>query len=268
MTTEIDPSRYETLKISKTDGIVTVTLNNPARKNAVSRKMHLELERVWDDIDADYDARVAILTGEGDAFCSGIDLSGINEENETGSRARPRTRGARRLFWNMLDCETPIIARVRGVAYGLGASIALASDIVIAEEGARFCDSHVKAGIAPGDGGASLWPLLIGFHRAKEFIMTGDPVDASRAAEMGLINYCKPAEEFDAFVQQMARKLADGAPLAISYGKLAVNSMLKQLMAGSFETSMAYDQLTLYTNDHKEGAAAFMEKRKPKFTGS
>jgi len=268
MSTEIDPARYEMLKLEKSDGIVTVTLYNPARKNAVNRQMHLELEQVWDDIDADNDARVAIITGAGDAFCSGIDLGGINEENTTGSRQRPRTRGARRLYWNMLDCETPIIARVRGVAYGLGASIALASDIVIAETGARFCDSHVKAGIAPGDGGASLWPLLIGFHRAKELIMTGDPVDAARAEELGLINYCKKPEEFDAFVMQMARKLANGAPLAISYGKLAVNTMLKQLMAGAFETSMAYDQLTLYTSDHKEGAAAFVEKRKPKFTGS
>lgn len=153
-----------------------------------------------------------------------------------------KREGARRLYWNMFDCENPIIAKVRGVAYGLGVNIALASDIVIAGESARFCDSHVKAGLTPGDGGASLWPLLIGFHRAKEYILTGDPIDA--------------------------RKLADGPPLAISYGKLSVNTMLKQMMAGSFETSMAYDQLTLFTQDHKEGATAFVEKRKPKFKGN
>ena len=265
--TALDPSRYEMLKISTKDGIATVSMNNPTRKNAVNRQMHLELEHVWDDVDADNEVRVAVLTGEGGAFCAGIDLAGMKDERESGGPKRPRTRGARRLFWNMLDCEKPIIAKVRGPAYGLGVNIALAADIVIAADGARFCDSHVKAGIAPGDGGAALWPLLIGFHRAKELIMTGDPVEAKRAAEIGLINYCVPDAELDAAVEAMACKLSQGAPLAISYGKLAVNAMLKQLMAGAFETSLAYDQLTLKTSDHREGAAAFLEKRKPKFTG-
>lgn len=264
----VDYDKYEMLKLSKRDGVLSITLNNPSRKNAVNRRMHLELERIWDDVDADDDVRVAVITGEGGEFCSGIDLSGIQAESEGGKSGRPRTRGARRLFWNMLDCEKPIIAKVRGVAYGLGVNIALAADIVVGAEGARFCDSHVKAGIAPGDGGAALWPLLIGFHRAKEYLMTGEPILAEKAADMGLINYCVRDEEIDEFVDAFADKLSQGAPLAISYGKLAVNTMLKQLMAGSFETSMAYDQMTLYTADHREGAAAFLEKRKPKFKGS
>lgn len=263
----IDYDQYEMLKLSKKDGVLTITMNNPAKKNAINRRMHLELERIWDDVDADEEVRVAVLTGAEGAFCSGIDLSGIKAESDSGKKGRPRTRGARRLFWNMLDCEKPIISKVRGVAYGLGVNVALSADIVIAAEGARFCDSHVKAGIAPGDGGAALWPLLIGFHRAKEYIMTGEPIEAKRAEELGLINYCVPEEELDARVDEMARKLVEGAPLAISYGKLAVNTMLKQLMAGAFETSMAYDQMTLYTADHREGAAAFLEKRKPKFKG-
>jgi enoyl-CoA hydratase len=263
----IDPSNYQMMQISSAEGVATLVLNNPARKNAVNRRMHLELERVWDDVDADDDIRAVVLTGAGGAFCSGIDLSGLQEEGKRGRPGRPRTRGARRLFWNMLDCEKPIIAKVRGVAYGLGANIAIGCDLVIAAEGARFCDSHVKSGLVAGDGGACLWPLLIGFHRAKEYIMTGEPIDAARAAAMGLINYCVPENELDGFVQDFARRLADGAPLAISYGKLAVNTMLKQLMAGAFETSLAYDQLSIRTHDHAEGAAAFLEKRKPKFTG-
>ena len=261
----IDPSSYHMIEIVSEGGVATLTLNNPGKKNAVNRQMHLELERVWDDIDADENIRVAVITGADGAFCSGIDLEGIKQEADSKSRGRPRTRGARRLFWNMLDCEKPIIAKVRGVAYGLGVNVALACDMVIAAEGARFCDSHVKAGIAPGDGGACLWPLLVGFHRAKEFIMTGDAIEAKRAADIGLINYCVLDSELDSFVDGFARKLADGAPLAISYGKLSVNVMLKQLMAGAFETSMAYDQLTLRSHDHAEGAAAFLEKRKPKF---
>jgi enoyl-CoA hydratase len=263
----IDPAGYEMIDVSSVDGVATLTLNNPARKNAVNRQMHLELERVWDEVDSDEDIRVVVLTGAGGAFCSGIDLSGLQTEGSAGRPGRPRTRGARRLFWNMLDCEKPIIAKVRGVAYGLGVNIAMACDLVIAAEGARFCDSHVKAGLVPGDGGAALWPLLIGFHRAKEFLMTGDPIDARRAAEMGLINYCVPEMELDRFVAEYANKLVAGAPLAISYAKLAINTLLKQLMAGAFETSLAYDQLTLRTRDHAEGAAAFLERRKPKFTG-
>jgi enoyl-CoA hydratase len=256
------------IKVSKRDGVATLTLNNPARKNAVNRRMHFELEHIWDDIDADDEIRVVVLTGEGGAFCAGIDLNDQKQMSDEGRKGRPRTRGARRLFFNMLDCEKPIIAKVRGVAYGLGVNVALACDIVVAAEGARLCDSHVKVGIAPGDGGAALWPLLVGFNRAKELIMLGEPVEAKRAAEIGLINHCVPENELDAFVDAMAARLAQGAPLAISYGKLAVNAMLKQLMGGAFETSLAYDQLTLYTDDHVEGARAFLEKRPPKFTGS
>lgn len=265
----IEPSRYEWIKIDKgDDGIVTLTLNNPRRKNAVSRPMHRELERIWDDVDADDDIRVAILTGEGDAFCAGTDLSVQDAENESGRKKRPPTRSARRLFWNMLDAEKPILAKVRGPAYGVGVSIALACDMVIAAEGARFCDSHVRMGIAPGDGGAALFPLLLGFHRAKEYLMLGEPIEASKAAEIGLINYCVPDAELDAFVDSFAQRLANGAPLAISYGKMSVNLLLKQMTAGAFETSLAYDQLTLFTDDHKEGARAFLEKRPPEFKGS
>jgi enoyl-CoA hydratase len=265
----IDPSRYDWIKIDKReDGVATLVLNNPRRKNAVPRPMHRELERIWDEIDADDDIRVVVLTGEGDAFCAGTDLSVQDQDNQEGRKGRPPTRSARRLFWNMLDAEKPIIAKVRGPAYGVGVNIALACDMVIAAEGARFCDSHVRMGIAPGDGGAALFPLLLGFHRAKEYLMLGEPIEARKAAELGLINYCVAEAELDAFVDGYARRLAAGAPLAISYGKMSVNLLLKQMTAGAFETSLAYDQLTLFTDDHKEGARAFLEKRPPSFKGS
>ncbi|MAC56763.1 MAG: enoyl-CoA hydratase [Novosphingobium sp.] len=264
----LDPSEYEWIKISKDDGVATLTLSNPRRKNAVTRPMHKEIERIWDDVDRDDDIRVVILTGEGDAFCAGTDLSMQDSENQSGRKGRPPTKSARRLFWNMLDSEKPIIAKVRGPAYGVGVNIALACDMVIASEGARFCDSHVRMGIAPGDGGAALFPLLLGFHRAKEYLMLGEPIPAPKAAEIGLINYCVPDEELDAVVDGYARRLAVGAPLAISYGKMSVNLLLKQMTAGAFETSLAYDQLTLFTEDHKEGARAFLEKRDPVFRGS
>lgn len=265
----IDPTSYEWIRIARDgEGVATLTLVNPRRKNAVTRPMHRELERVWEDVDADDDIRVAILTGEGDAFCAGTDLSAQDAENRAGRKGRPPTRGARRLFWNMLDAEKPIIAKVRGPAYGVGVNIALACDMVIAAESARFCDSHVRMGIAPGDGGAALFPLLLGFHRAKEYLMLGEPIDGRKAADIGLINHCVAETELDAFVDGYARRLAAGAPLAISYAKMSVNLLLKQMTAGAFETSLAYDQLTLFTDDHQEGVAAFLEKRPPGFKGS
>ena len=264
----IDATTYEWIKIDKdANGVATLTLDNPRRKNAVSRPMHKEIERIWDDVDRDDDIRVVVLTGEGNAFCAGTDLSVQDEDNRTGRKGRPPTKSARRLFWNMLDAEKPVIAKVRGPAYGVGVSIALACDMVIAAEGARFCDSHVRMGIAPGDGGAALFPLLLGFHRAKEYLMLGEPIPAEKAVEIGLINYCVPDDELDAFVDGYARRLAAGAPLAISYTKMSVNLLLKQMMSGAFETSLAYDQLTLFTEDHKEGASAFLEKRDPVFKG-
>ena len=264
----IDASSYEWLRIEKADGIATVTMVNPRRKNAVTRPMHKEIERVWDDIDRDDDINVSVLTGEGDAFCAGTDLSMQDAQNEAGRKGRPPTKSARKLFWNMLDAEKPIIAKVRGPAYGVGISIALACDMVIAAKGARFCDSHVRMGIVPGDGGAALIPLLIGFHRAKEYLMLGEAIPAEKAVELGLINYCVEPDDLDSFVDDYARRLSAGSPLAISYAKMSVNVMLKQMTAGAFETSLAYDQLTLFTDDHKEGARAFMEKRDPNFTGS
>ena len=234
----------------------------------MSRPMHREMERIWDDVDMDDDIRVVILTGEGDAFCAGTDLSFQDKENQSGRKGRPPFRSARRLFWGMMDTEKPIIAKVRGPAYGVGVNIALACDMVIAAEGAKFCDSHVRMGIAPGDGGAAFFPLLLGFHRAKEYLMTGDLVTAPDAADIGLINYCVPEAELDEFVDNYAIRLASGPPLAISYAKMSVNLLLKQMTAGAFEASLAYDQLTLFTDDHAEGARAVLEKRQPGFKGS
>jgi enoyl-CoA hydratase len=267
---KIDPDSYTGLKLHMEGRVLHAAFNNPAKKNALNATMIDELHRLWAEVDGDDDVYVVVLSGEGSAFCAGIDLSTLARSPGPESQ-RPRrfsVKGPRDTFWKMLDCEKPIIAKVRGPAYGLGVNICLSADIVIAAENARFCDSHVKNGIAPGDGGAVLWPLLIGFHRAKEYIMLGEPIDGPKAAEIGLINYCVPDEQLDGAVDDMANKLANGAPLAISFAKLSVNVMLKQIMAGAFETSMAYDMLTLRTNDVREGSSAFVEHRSPNFTGT
>jgi enoyl-CoA hydratase len=268
--TAINPDDYTGLLLRKEGRVLHAELHNPGRKNALNPTMLADLQRLWTEVDQDDDVHVVVLSGHGDAFCAGIDLKNLSQTSgpEKNSVRRLSVKSPRDTFWRMLDCETPIISKVRGPAYGLGVNICLSADIVIASENARFCDSHVKNGIAPGDGGAALWPLLIGFHRAKEYIMLGDVIEAQKAAEMGLINHCVPDEELDAVVDKMADRIADGAPMAIAFAKLSVNVMLKQLMAGAFETSMAYDMLTLKSNDVREGSSAFVEKRAPKFTGT
>jgi len=259
----VDYSKYERLIVTKTDGIAEVCLNNPAKLNAIDTVMHANLEYVWDDLNADEDVRAVVVTGSGRAFCSGID---IKEQVEKGRSGRgPRPRSSRRLFWNLLDFEKPLIAKVRGAAFGLGASVALLSDVVVAEDQAIFCDSHATLGITPGDGGAALWPLLIGFSRAKELLMLGEQISSAQALELGLINHRVESAKLDGFVKNLANRFASAPPLALWTTKIAVNSMLKQLVAGAFETSLAYDLLTLRTEDHAAAAAAFKDKHKGPF---
>jgi enoyl-CoA hydratase len=261
---------YEHVRLRLEGPILRATITNPAKRNAVNAGVAGDLNRLWREVDGDEDIRVVVLAGEGDSFCSGLDLSALADRDTPGTRPRSKAaaKGIRDRIWDILDCETPTIAKVRGPAYGMGVNIALACDFVIAADDARFCDSHVKNGITAGDGGVPLFPLLIGFRRAKEMLMLGEPITGSKAAEIGLINRSVPGEELDDAVDELARKLADGPPLALAWTKLSLNAMLKQLSLGAFETSIAYDLLSLRTDDVREGNEAFFEKRAPKFTGT
>lgn len=270
-----DYSRYSGLGLSLTDGIMTVTLSNPGRKNAVTPLQGDELVTIWEDLWEDPDVRVIILTGEGNDFCSGADVSSLIKKSEQVSPQEgrvtplnPTSRKARKHVYGILECEKPIIAKVRGVAYGLGVNLALACDMVFAAPGARFCDSHVKAGLVAGDGGVLLWPLLVGMHRAKEYLMTGDPVLAEKATEIGLINGCIPDDELDAHVQALAERLRDLPPLAVNYTKAALNVAMRQMTGAAFEMSLGYEIYTMQTNDFREATQAMVGKRKGKFRGN
>jgi enoyl-CoA hydratase len=263
----IDLTSYDHVRLSKDDHILTATITNPGKKNAVNQGIQGDLVRLWRDVDRDESLRVVIFTGDGDAFCSGLDLNSLASGEVTARSERAVAKGIRDRIFDILDCETPVIAKVRGPAYGMGVNLALAADFVIAAEDARFCDSHVKNGIVAGDGGVPLFPALIGFRKAKEMLMFGDPISGTEAAEIGLINRAVPEADLDAVVDEWAARLASGPPLALSWTKLSLNVLLKQMTLGAFETSIAYDMLTLRTNDVTEGTRAFVEKRPPNFTG-
>jgi enoyl-CoA hydratase len=206
-----------------------------------------------------------VLQGAGKAFSAGGDIHWLGESSSQGTP--PSTVDGKRVVFGLLDCEKPIVAKLRGSCVGLGATVALLCDIIVAAEGTKIGDPHVKVGIVAGDGGAVIWPQLVGFAKAKEFLMTGDLIEAREAERIGLINHCVPEAELDARVDALAQKLLNGATQAIRYTKVAVNIQLKAIATAVMDASVAYETMTFFTKDHHEAVKAFQEKRKPRFTG-
>jgi enoyl-CoA hydratase len=267
---EHDYRRYDALQLKLVEGVMTVTLSNPGKKNAATPQMLGELTTVWDDLAADPAVKVIILTGADGNFCSGVDLNSLDSRSPDEGAPRlggPSSGGGRAHAMCVFDCAKPTLAKVRGVAYGVGVNMALACDMVFAAEGARLCDSHVKAGMVAGDGGVLLWPLAVGIHRAKEYLMTGEPVPANVAESIGLINRCLPDDDLDEYVQTIAEKLRDLPPLAVNYTKRALNVAVKQMTASALEVSHAYQIYSMRSQDFTEAVSAFVEKRKGVFYG-
>lgn len=259
--------QYETISFERQGRILTVTIDRPDVLNAVNARMHYELSRLFYDVATDADADIIVLTGAGRAFCAGGDLDWLQATADDPRLFEQVAIEAKQIIYGLLDCEKPIICRLNGDAMGLGATMALFCDIIIASETARIGDKHVNVGLVAGDGGAIIWPQLIGYPRAKEYLMTGKIINGKDAAEMGLINYAVAAEELDAATDKMAQRLARGPTMAVRWTKVAVNVGLKQLAHGMMDASIAYESLTNTMPDHQEGLAAFRERRKPNFTG-
>lgn len=266
----VDYGKYKTILATREDKILTLTLNRPEALNAVSPDMHTELSRIFADVQLDTETNVVVLTGAGNAFSAGGDVKGMLDRAEGRIKEAPaitRTYEARKIIDDMLDCEKPIIAAVNGPAIGLGATIALFCDVIFASDKARFGDPHVKVGITAGDGGAVIWPLLVGPARAKEFLMTGSIMDAQRAERIGLINYVVPHDKLREEAWGFARQLANGPSVAINTTKMSVNKMLKHLSNLVLDYSLSIEMHCFNTEDHVEAARAFVEKRAPKFKG-
>jgi enoyl-CoA hydratase/carnithine racemase len=265
-----DYAKYRCIKIEKDNKLATVTLNRPDSLNAVNAELHEELEHVWIDLANDSEINAILLTGAGKAFSAGGDVKAMASRwgTEEGRKWTLTTASAgRRIIQNLLDVEQPIIAAVNGDAMGLGANLALLSDVIVMSESARIADTHVKVGIVAGDSGAVIWPLLVGPARAKEFLMRGTFITGAEAAKMGLVNYVVPREQVMTKAGEIARELADGPTWAIRWTKLSVNKWLKQQVNLILDASIAYEMVTFTTEDHREAATAFAEKRKPRFTG-
>jgi enoyl-CoA hydratase len=230
--------------------------------------MHEELSRIFYDIAIDHDAHIVVFTGAGRAFSAGGDFDWFQTMIDD-RRAWERCRiEAKRIIFGLLDLEKPVIAKVNGPAYGLGATMALFCDVIFMAKSAKIADPHVSVGLVAGDGGAVIWPQLIGYARAKEYLMTGDAITADDAARMGLVNHAVADEELDEAVTSFARKLSRGALDSIKYTKVAVNIGLHQLAHSILDASLAYESLTNFSKDHQEAVTAFKAKRRPQFTGA
>ena len=195
----MDLDRYKTLTLTRDGRILTIAIDN-GPMNAVDDDLHRELGHVFVDAQDDVDSDLVVLTGAGRAFCAGGDMAWFQDMIDDTSRFRGILPDARRIIMTLLDLEKPIVCRLNGAAAGLGASLALLCDVIVADENAKIGDPHVKVGLVAGDGGAVIWPQLIGYARAKEWLLTGDMMTAAEAARMGLINHAVPAEELDAKV--------------------------------------------------------------------
>ncbi len=257
---------YHRMRFDYESRVLTVTIEGNA-VNAVDAAMHEDLARVFVDLQRDPDSDIVVLTGRGRAFCAGGDFDWFQEQIDDPSKFRDIGHEAKRIVGGLLDLEKPIICRMNGAAAGLGATIALLCDVIVAEENARIGDPHVKVGLVAGDGGAVIWPQLIGFARAKEFLMTGDLMTAKRAAEIGLVNYAVPAAELDSKVAELVEKIAGNPRWAVRWTKTVVNLQLKDIANKLMDASIAYEMASNMTADRREAVAAFVEKRKPKLTG-
>jgi len=258
----------ETLIVERADGVVTVTMNRPARKNAANGTMWHELLATFDDVATDRNDRVMILTGSGDAFCSGADLG--DASNVAGRPGDPyllQMRALGDVALRLHRFPKPTIAKVGGIAAGAGMSMALGCDLVVASEGARFSQIFSKRGLSIDFGASWLLPRLIGLHRAKELAFFADIIDAQQAAQIGLVNRVVPADQLDGLVREWAERLAAGPPLALSMTKTMLNNSFNISMDQALEEESRSQAVNFSTADTMEALVAFKEKRDPHFKG-
>jgi enoyl-CoA hydratase len=246
-------------------GVATVTMDRPDKLNAAGAGMHAALSLVFRRLEREPLVRVIVLTGRGRAFSAGGDLDWMQEMIDDPAIFERTIREAKEIVLSMLDCEKPIVAKVNGHAVGLGATLALFCDVAFAARTAKIGDPHVGAGLVAADGGAIIWPQLIGYGRAKEYLMTGDLIPAPEAERIGLINHAVAPEELDERVDAFARRLSAGAQKAIRWTKATVNIGLRQLAESMLDAGLAYEALTNLSSDHAEAVKAFREGRAPVF---
>jgi len=257
---------YEAIRYAVDDGVATITLNRPDVHNAMNEGMRRELTQCFTALVTDDEVRVILVTGAGGrAFSAGAD---IREFVEQQAPTRFRETRRRADFRQVMDrCSQPIIAAIRGYAFGGGLELALACDIRIASEDSRLGLTEVDLAIIPGGGGTQRLPRLIGRGKALEMILTGARISAVDALHLGIVERVVPPEDLLSSAMDLARAMASKAPVALRYAKEAVVKGLELTLADGLRLENDLSTLLRTTDDRTEGARAFLEKRKPRWTG-
>ena len=264
---------FQTITFEKEEHIATLTLNRPDRMNALNEQMIGEILMALDEASRDPEIRVLVLTGAGRAFCAGADLRGDEGGERVLSETHPEmTRqglryGAQQVVQRLQGLDIPTIGMVNGAAVGAGFDWALACDLRIGSENARFMVAFTRVGLIPGTGGMWLMSRIMGLPKAAELAFTGDFLEAPEAKEVGALNRLVPAAELKKETMKLAHRIANNPPIAIRLNKMLLYEGLKTDLKTALELAAATQSIALASEDHKEGVAAFREKRAPSYKG-
>jgi enoyl-CoA hydratase/carnithine racemase len=255
-------SSAQLLLTSDRDGVRTLTLNRPERKNALNAQLWVELADALRAAKRDHDLRALVLTGAGGAFCSGADI-GVPEDVHPRYKLDRLTDVALTLH----ELAVPTIAKVTGIAVGAGWNLALGCDLVVATPESRFCQIFAKRGLSVDLGGSWLLPKLVGLQQAKRLVLLADMIDTEEAHALGLVTWVKPADEVDAFVDELAGRLAAGPPYALAQSKALLNDGANATLREALANEARAQPGNFATADSREAYAAFAAKRDAEFTG-
>lgn len=259
------------IRVERKEGLVTITLDRPEKKNAIDAATWVELDRVLAEVALEAADRALILTGAGGNFSAGADLSGGKGLGLTGRPLQPIVQEMRtvgEIIMRLQRLPKPTLAKVDGVAVGVALGLVLACDLVVASDRARFSEIFAKRGLALDGGNSWLLPRRIGLHKAKELTFFADMIDAKEAESLGLVNKVVPVGELDALADDWGRRLAAGPTLALGLSKRLLDASANATFEQALEDEARCQHITYTSKDMREGIAAFMERREPRFSGS
>lgn len=258
-------TNFETITVEKRGRVGILTINRPEKLNALGAKVHEEGVAALDSFRSDDEVRVVVITGAGDkSFIAGADISEFEGKTPVTQRSVFQDRS----LFNSIDLfPKPVIAMINGFCLGGGNELAMACDLRIASEKARFSQPEINLGIMPGGGGTQRLTHLIGESRAMEMILTGDMIDAETALRFGLVNQVHPADQLEAETMKLADKIAEKAPIALQLCKEAVKFASRSNLDEGLRREVDLFAIVFSTEDKQEGVSAFLEKRKPEFKG-
>jgi len=261
----------ESIRVERNEGLVAVTLDRPEKKNAIDGRTWLELEKTFAELALDPEARAVILRGAGGNFSAGADLSGGKKgQGLTGRPVQPIVSEMRvmgDIILNLARLPKPTLAAVDGVCVGVGLGLALACDLVIASDRARFSEIFARRGLALDGGTSWLLPRRVGLQKAKELAFFADMIDAKEAESIGLVNKVVSSAELDAVADEWGRRLAAGPTLALGLAKRLLDASSSVTLPQALEDEARCQHITYTSQDMREGIAAYLERREPRFKG-